>query len=200
MPGSPMRSFLSRSSGLLALALMALLTACSHQPLRFYTLVSPAVAEGTTAEAGPLFDLLPVAVPAQVDVPQLRVRRGAAELCLLEGHHWAAPLPEEIRAALARRLGERYHARDLRRQPGPIDAEVAQIRVDVQRFEVQPEGRLQVEALWTVLRGGTALRCHSRLTRVTGPAPEAWVLGYQSALAEMADGIGAVLTGADACP
>lgn len=177
----------------------ALLAACSSAPLRFYTLVAPAAAD-TAAEEGPLFDLLPVSVPARVDVPQLRYRAGDTELRLLEGHQWAAPLPEEIRDALARRLGERFAARDLRRQPGRPDAGVAQIRVDLQRFEVAVDGRLQVEALWTVLRGTEAQRCHQRIVRASGTRPEDWVLGYQAALAEIADGIGTVLGGGQDCP
>lgn len=178
----------------------ALLSACASAPLRFYTLVTPVTALERTAEEGPLFDLLPVTVPARVDVPQLRYRDGDTELRLLEGHQWAAPLPEEVRDALARRLGERFAARDLRRQPGRPNAEVAQIRVDIQRFEVAVDGQLQVEALWTVLRGTDAQRCYAGVDLQTGPKPEDWVRGYQAALADIADGIGTVLNGAPRCP
>lgn len=184
----------------LLLLISALVAACSSTPLRFYTLVTPGAAITAPAADGPLFDLLPVSVPAQVDVPQLRFRDGPTELRLLEGHQWAAPLPEEIRDAIALRLGERFAARDLRRQPGPVVAELAQIRVDIQRFDVDAEGRLQVDALWTVLRGADAQRCQSRLQRQTGRTPEDWVIGYQAALAEIAEGIGKVLTSGGPCP
>lgn len=189
---------LTRASLIVVVA--AVLTACSSTPLRFYTLVTPAEPVTAPAAEGPLFDLLPVSVPAQVDVPQLRFRDGPTELRLLEAHQWAAPLPEEIRDAIALRLGERFGARDVRRQPGAAGAEVAQIRVDVQRFDVAAGGQVQVEALWTVLRGTDAQRCQSRILRPAGRTPEDWVIGYQSALAEIADGIGTVLTAAGTCP
>lgn len=190
----------------LTLGAAALLVGCSSTPLRFYTLVPPVSAAvsaplapvAPTAEA-PVFELLAVSVPARMDIPQLRVRAGAADLRLLEGHQWASPLPEEIRDAIARRLVERHGARDLRRQPGPTHPQRVTLRVDIQRFEVDAAGHQQVDALWTVLRDGEAIRCESRIARQAGPSPEEWVIGYQQALVEIADAMGRVITGSGAC-
>ena len=87
-------------AGALALALAG----CASAPLHYYTLVAPPGAAGATAAPAPYpFELLPVSVPAQVDVPQLVVREGGQGMLPLQDQRWIAPLGDEIRGALVHR-------------------------------------------------------------------------------------------------
>ena len=90
-----------------ALGLVALLGACSSvSPPRFHTLMPALVSTTPTiAPAGKVaWEVLPVAVPAQVDQPQWVVRAADGSLAVLELERWIAPLGEEIRAAVADRV------------------------------------------------------------------------------------------------
>ena len=70
----------------LAVAALALAGCASAPPLHYYTLVAPAGEAPAVAAPGPLqFELLPVGVPAEVDRPQLVVRRGAQGVRVLDG-------------------------------------------------------------------------------------------------------------------
>src|SRR6185312_11842720 len=74
------------------------LAGCASAPLHYYTLMTPAgsTAGNAAAPAPYPFELLPVGVPAQVDVPQLVVREGGQGVQPLDGQRWIAPLGDEV--------------------------------------------------------------------------------------------------------
>lgn len=175
----------------------ALAAACSSPPeIRTYTLLAPAPTAAETALPGApaAFELLPVGVPPQVDVPQVVARRDGTGLTVLENDRWSAPLPEEVRSALAaaltRRLGGAPEVTGLARPPG---AAVPRIKVDLRRFDAEPSRALQLEAVWSVRpRGGVderALLCRADLSEPVGPDVAALVAGHQRALARLAERI-----------
>ncbi|HET6554115.1 MAG TPA: PqiC family protein [Dyella sp.] len=181
----------------LGVALLALIgVACSSAPpVRYFTLVPVVGGESTVAPASQpfQFELLPVAVPAQVDQPQLVVRQGGQGVAVLQGERWIAPLGDEVRGALSADLARDFHAQDVSSLPAQGKATV-RIKVDVRRFDSVPASYAYIDAAWSVrpLKGGDALACTSRITETVGEGYDALVLGHQQAIARLAGQIGAV--------
>jgi len=191
-----------------ALALALVLAGCgSAPPLNYYTLVAP-VAEAPLGgpPASFEFELLPVGVPAEVDRPQLLVRRGAQGMLVLDGERWAAPLADEVRAALSADLSRELNARDASGLPeGGMPR--LRIKLDLRRFDSVPGSYALLDASWAVhgLEGGESATCRSVIRQSVGAGYDALVQGYQQALRTLAASIAAttrsVAAGeAHACP
>lgn len=181
----------------LAVALLALAVgACSSAPpIRYFTLVPAAAAGATVAPAAQpfQFELLPVTVPAQVDLPQLVVRQGGQGVAVLQGQRWIAPLGDEVRGALSSDLTRDFHAQDISGLPAQGKA-IVRIKVDVRRFDSVPGSYAYIDAAWSVrpLKGGEPLACASRISETVGEGYDALVQGHQQAIARLAGQIGAV--------
>ena len=165
------------------------LAGCASAPIRYYTLVPPYTPAATLTPAPYAFELLPVTVPAQVDVPQLVVRDGGQGMQLLDGQRWIAPLGDEIRSALSADLA---HALGVPNLSGLPDngAPRLRIKLDVRRFESVPGQRASIDAAWSLHRVGDgsqpAFACTSRIDETVGPGYDALVAGHQQALAALA--------------
>lgn len=180
------------------LAPMLLLAACSAPaPPSFHSLVPPVAGAPAAASPDlPAWRLLPVSIPAQVDQPQLVVRRADDTFALFEQQRWIAPLNEEIRAALGEHLTATLGT------PGSVPAAGRKdwrITVDVQRFDSTP-GRSTLVALWALLPGGDtpALRCLSVYEQTVGAGIPALVGGHRQALEQLSASIAQTLTALDA--
>ena len=70
---------------------VALLAACASAPTHYYTLLAPDTAT-TSPAADPAFQfsVAPIAIPPQVDIPQLLVRQGAGAMQPVESRRWGA--------------------------------------------------------------------------------------------------------------
>lgn len=181
---------------LLGAAVAMALAGCASAPMRYYTLMppaaEPAVAPAAAADqgaAGLPFELLPVSVPAQVDVPQLVLREGGQSVAMLEGERWIAPLGSEVRGALSADLARQLHSQDVSGLPGN-QRPLLQIKLDLRRFDSQLGGYALIEASWSVrvlhAAHGGALACSSRVQETVGPGYDALVQGHQRALARLA--------------
>ncbi|RDS85521.1 PqiC family protein [Dyella psychrodurans] len=175
----------------------AMLAACSSAPVHYYTLVSAPDSTETENGMPPAqfqFELLPIGIPAQDDVPQLVVRQGGQAVNLLNGERWIAPLADEVRNALSVDLSRRLHAQDIRGGL-PVDGKpVLRIKVDINRFDSSPGNYALVEATWTIrpLKADVVLTCTSRINQNVGQGYEGLVAGHQQALGELADQIASV--------
>ena len=142
----------------MAFAAALTLTACaSPAPVRFHTLVAPAVpsAAGTGPAAGAqpapfLIDVLPVGIPAQLDQPQLIVRQGDSDILMPESERWAAPLADEFREALSAELSRRLVTRDVAGLARPPGHPVIRIKVQVRRFDAWLGQRVELDADWSL--------------------------------------------------
>lgn len=168
------------------------LAGCASAPLHYYTLVAPpdSLVPMAAKPAPYPFELLPVSVPAQVDVPQLVVREGGQGMLLLDGQRWIAPLGDEIRGALAADLARALGAPDMSGLPGNGQPRL-RIKLDVRRFESVPGNHALIDAAWSVrLVGGSggqdALACSSRISEPVAVGYDALVAGHQQALAALA--------------
>jgi len=191
-----------RPRHLLAAALAMGLAACASAPAHYYTLIAPAQAQagllapiptGAGTPARFQFELLPVAIPAQVDQPQLVLRQGGQGVALLGGERWIAPLAEEVRGALSADLALALHTQDASGLPNGGKPRL-RIKVDVRRFDSVPGDYALIDAAWSVrqLQGDATLACTSQVREPVGPGYDALVEGHQHALARLAGQIAQV--------
>jgi uncharacterized protein len=176
----------------------AMLAACASAPMHYYTLVPAPDAAQSDTSAPPAsfqFELLPVGIPAQDDVPQLVVRQGGQAVALLNGERWIAPLADEVRGALSVDLSRRLNAQDITTGL-PVDGKpVLRIKVELQRFDSSPGSYALIDATWTIrpLKGDNVLTCRSRINEDAGQGYESLVAGHQRALSELAGRIASVV-------
>jgi uncharacterized protein len=186
-----------RMRHLMAVFGAAALAACSSAPVHYYTLVpapDSTQADAAVPAASFQFELLPIDIPAQNDVPQLVVRQGGQTVALLDGERWIAPLADEVRNALSVDLSRRLNAQDIGTGL-PVDGKpVVRIKVDLRRFDSSPGNYALLEATWSVrpLKGDTVLTCSSRISENAGQGYDGLVAGHQQALAELAGQIASV--------
>lgn len=173
------------------------LAACASAPLQYYTLI-PAPDDAQPESAAPpanfQFELMPVGVPAQDDVPQFVVRQGGQSVALLNGQRWVAPLADEVRGALAVDLARRMHAPDISGGSPANGKPVLRIKVDLRRFDSSPGNYALIDATWTVreLRSQAVLTCTSRINESVGQGFGDLVAGHQRALSTLAGQIASV--------
>ena len=191
------------------LAAIAALGACASVPTHFYTLQHGAGTHANAPIVTPTFliDVLPVAVPAQIDQPELLVRQSDQRVDVLDNERWAAPVAAELRDAFAADLVGTLGTRDVHGLAHPPAMPVYRIEIDVRRFDSWPGHQALIEADWSV-RGDAEralLTCTSSASENVKPGYDALVQGHQRAIGRIADGIAAVLRSiaagaAPACP
>ena len=175
-----------------------LLAACASAPLHYYTLVPPATADATAAASSAAslrFELLPVAVPAQVDQPQLVVRQGGQGVALLDDQRWIAPLGDEVHSALSVDLAHALPGQDVSGLPGS-NQPTLRIKLDLRRFDSQPGSYALIEGAWSVRvlhdPRNRVLACSSSIRETVGPGYDALVQGHQRAINQLAEQIATV--------
>lgn len=187
---------------LIVAALAVGLAGCaSDPPTRFHSLMATEPARDALAPAGasgpPLvISLSALRVPAQVDQPQWLIRLADGSLQLLEQDRWAAPLRDELHAALLEALSQRWGMVDSRTAAAPGTAPVWRIVVDVTRFESVLGHEARLEARWSVSGSGAgapSLACASTLREASAPAITAMAQAHQRAVVRLADAIGSQL-------
>ncbi|HET6433710.1 PqiC family protein [Dyella sp.] len=200
------------------LAGLALMAGCASAPMHYYTLITPAPIPPALATpaadapavrpAGPAFELMPVSIPAQDDLPQLVIRQGGQGVALLQSERWIAPLADEIRGALSADLSHALGSPDVTGLAGD-SRKAVRIKVDVRRFDSEPGQRALLDAAWSLrLREADAqaptLACTSRISEPVGAGYAALVQGHQQALARLAGQIAeasrALADGTARCP
>jgi uncharacterized protein len=178
-------------------AAIAALGACASVPTHFYTLQHGAGTRANVPAVTPTFliDMLPVAVPAQIDQPELLVRQSDQRVAVLDSERWAAPVAAELRDAFAADLVDTLGTRDVHGLAHPPATPVYRIQIDVRRFDSWPGRHALIEADWSV-RGDAErvlLTCTSKASESVEPGYDALVQGHQRAIGHIADDIAAVL-------
>ena len=204
-----MRPF-QRLSRAIAATLAAALGACASAPTHFYTLQHEAapIANAAPAPSAPFqIEVLPVAVPPQVDQAEFLVRQSDQRVAVLDNERWAAPLAAELRGAFAADLVTALGTRDVYGLPRPPAVPVYRIVIDVRVFDSWPGRHARIRADWSV-RGNTEaalLTCTSTASEDVGADYDALVQGHQRAIAQISGDIattvrGIASGGVAACP
>ncbi len=192
-------------AGLAAVAALVLaLTGCASPSSTFYTLTdagagtgsATANANATTGAAAPAtpyaLEVSPVAVPEQVDRPQIVVTRGGGRVDILEESRWAAPLKTELTSTISRDLTQRLGAMDVYGLPRADGLAVYRVSTSVQRFESTPGEQAALTAVWSVRKvpGDIVLTCRFSGTEPAASGIADVVAAQRKLVDRLADGIG----------
>lgn len=167
------------------------LAACSSPAVQYHTL-TPAESPAAGQAAGEFaFAVLPVRIPPQVDVRELVLRENGSSLRVAENELWAAPLDEELRTALSKRLSNLLGVPDTYGLPA-VESQKNRyaVQLKVTRFESRPGSRSLIDATWSVsLPEQAALLCGSSTSVPVQEGYSALVTGHQQAVREIAEQI-----------
>lgn len=173
---------------------IAFLAGCvASAPARFYTLMptnEPVAAEGTLSDSARVIVVGPVTIPAALDQPQLVITTGDHEVEVLEQHRWAAPLKDEVTSALAARLSRLAGDATVAAygQSAALEPNV-RILVDVSRFELRPQEKVVLDALWTIKTNDGATESRRGRTNLAVPAPNDDYAGLATAQGRALDAL-----------
>lgn len=176
---------------LILAALSLLLTACqTPAPIRHYTLVPPTVVGDSPAQ-DPAYQVIvdTVAIPAQVDTPYFVVREGRNELVPVESHRWAAPLADEVRAAIIDGLDTAVGAPTVASAAADSSLPTYRLRITLRRFDSVLGRQTLIDAGWSIESLQDPKRnasCDSQVASSVAPGFPALADGHQRALLELA--------------
>lgn len=127
------------------IAALALVSACSSSPpTRFYTLSDTAPDAAPPAGVG-WVRIVNLAIPGELDRPELVRRVGPNQLSIAGLDRWAAPLDETIRRVLSDDIA--------RRVPAPVPGQQYSVSVDIREFYGDGACNVSLRAAWSV-KGG----------------------------------------------
>jgi uncharacterized lipoprotein YmbA len=132
-----------------------LLAACASTPAPHYYVLEPEAARESTARSPVGVLVEPVAIPQEVDRPQMVLSRSPGEVAIDDGHRWAAPLQPGITQVLARDIG-RTLAADVVTEPDASPWTGYRVQVQIVEFSSRLGEDAVVEARWEVRREGIA--------------------------------------------
>jgi uncharacterized lipoprotein YmbA len=140
----------------LALALLACACSTTQQP-RYYTLEPLRAADAVPATRVSVL-VEPVAVPAEVDRPQIVRATQANEVAIEDLHRWAAPLQDNVATVLADDLSARLGTRDVATSAELRGAWRYRVSVDIREFRSRLGEDARLGASWSVRRADGATR------------------------------------------
>lgn len=187
------------------LALAVLAAGCAAPASQYYTLLPGASSAAGTAQspyAAPgkfAISVQPVDLPQQVDRPQIVLSQpGSAQVQVLNGSLWAAPLADEIRNSLADDLSRQLGVLELPVRAAPASLPLWVVNLAVQRFDSVYNQQVILEATWRLESrnpaGKSARVCRAAVRVPVQPGMPALVAGHQEALHRLATIIAAQLS------
>jgi uncharacterized lipoprotein YmbA len=174
-----------------ALAASCMLAACSTPEPRYYVLGATGISAGERSSAGAPVLLTVVAIPAQVDRPQIVLAGAASEVLIEDGHRWAEPLQGAIAQALARdlasTLGEERVTTDV------TGAAWTGYRAEVRilAFESRLDSGVRIDARWELRGSAVARTGTASVQEPAGTGFEGLVQAHSRALARISSAIAA---------
>lgn len=183
----------------LLFAAVLLLAGCARSvPVIYYQLT--AVGSERQAAVAPqraeaLIGIGPISLPEYLDRPQIVSRLSANRLQLADHHRWAGPLGDNIARVVQKNLARALGSEGVVLYPWGLSLPVdQQISIEILRCEADEGGKVQFEALWTMIdREGKVLlpqRRSSQRIRVAPPADyDRKVAALSEALAGFAEEI-----------
>jgi uncharacterized lipoprotein YmbA len=182
-----------------------ILSACSSVPLaQIYVLSPPAdpVAVQMPEAGRPVLEVLPVLFPDYLDTTDLLSRNGLNEVVPSRTGKWGERLSIGTGHALAAYLRERLPGTLVVQTPLAGQQTVRKLAVNVEGFDILPDGRCVLTARWALARDdGQVVLAAERDTivstiRASGPRAgaddAAIVSAMEDAIAQLADRIAAV--------
>jgi uncharacterized lipoprotein YmbA len=142
-------------------------------------------AQPTQLPDGPTLQVQSVTLPDYLDTEDILMRDSAHELKASASGKWGERLSAGMTQALAAALVSRLPAYQLK-PPRPTDRLARQILVDVDAFDVWPDGRCALSASWTILQPGATAVAPNRREVFLTPSIKASAAGDATVVAAMA--------------
>jgi uncharacterized lipoprotein YmbA len=183
------------------LAGLLVLAGCAHSPpTRFFTL-DAVPAAGEPAARAPIapVQLAAVRIPPALDRPQVVTQSAPNRIEVHDLDEWAAPLGEMMRRTLAQDLLARLPEGAFVLPDAPRPAGVRALVVDVLQLRAGPDGRVVMQASWTLTAAGSAQASLIRdvqLTADAAPGPQGSAAATSRLLGQLADQIAGALPAA----
>jgi cholesterol transport system auxiliary component len=172
-----------------ALVLLVFLAGCaSSPPARIFVLgdpPSPVIGLSTQSDR-PVTRLLPVSAPDYLDTEDILLRSGQNEVAASPTGRWAERLSAGVTHALAAALSTRLPATDIVVDE-PIMPPVQQILVNIEAFEIRPDGQCLLTARWTLSSGEGQRVLRSGQGTFVGQAAETGDAAIASAMTRLID-------------
>jgi uncharacterized lipoprotein YmbA len=171
---------------------LLMLAGCGHSPpSRFFTLdpAPPGRPVSGRAPAAPV-QLDAVHVPATVDRPELVTEIGPGRVRVSGQDRWAAPLGEMMRRVLAQDLASRLPQGAFVFPDAPRPAGTRGLVVTVLQLTATPDGRVDLQANWSVLDAGSSRAGggdNLRLSATAGPGSDGQAQALSAVLRQLAD-------------
>jgi uncharacterized lipoprotein YmbA len=162
------RELIVQAAVLWALAVALSVSGCfspQPDPSKFFVLAPAGGATansfapaGLSASSGPTIGLGPIKLPEYLDRDEVVTRVGPNRLELSEKDRWAEPLNDNFRQVLAQDLTQSLGTHSIMFYPWVGTTRIDyQVRIDVYRFETDPNANAQLVAHWQVLDGSGKL-------------------------------------------
>jgi uncharacterized lipoprotein YmbA len=180
------------------LAAVLLLACCSSAEPSYFTL---AAVRGSPQRGGPaLVELRRPGLAGYLDRPEIVRANAQYQLHVASGERWGEPFGDMVSRVLAEDLNSRLPGTSVFTSSGAISVSAeATVEIDVQRFDADPSGQVQLLAQVAVSRGRRGADAKARAIRVTvtpaGPGTADYVAAMSNALGQAADQIAAMLRG-----
>jgi uncharacterized protein len=178
----------------------------SSPPVRFYTLkvIAPSTAPTATISQLPnqvVVRLEPVAMPPELDRPELVSRSGPYRLHIAESDRWAAPLEEQIRRVLSDDLAARLPPQLMADPNEPAGNEPRRLlSVSFAELSADETCATTLRADWTLRNGngngnGNVLRGSQHLQTAGSGCAGELPAAISAALASLADQLAVIIVG-----
>jgi len=177
------------------LVLGGMLTSCASTGFRYHTLLVPDSGQ-QQAPAAVRLRLVSLRIPAEIDTQQLVLRSGASSVDIQTGDHWAAPLTDEVRAALEDTWRRQYGIENTRVN-GADDVDVARVGVEIEKLDANQSGNVVMVADWWLALGDGRsehrIECQSTLIRSGGAGVDGVVASDQWLVQDLAKDVASVV-------
>lgn len=169
-----------------AAAILVLLGACASAPAPRYYVLSPTVVAPVDNTAVPVPVLVKdVTLPQYLDRSQIVVRGSGHRLMMIENQLWAGDLRQDLTRVLVENLGRLLGSERVAASAGFLrEKPDYRLEVEVLRFERGPDGRVSLEARWSLRRAADGVLLASPIERLSG-APLGEGASYEAVVASM---------------
>lgn len=139
---------MKKSSSIVLLS-TALMGACASPSLHYYSLQPTETSPTARLPARMALDILPVSLPAEADRPEWIMRYPDGSIEILSSKRWAAPLGEELQAALAAQLADAT-GMQLPDSSSAPNLPSLRLKLALQRFDIAPGRPTNIVAHWSL--------------------------------------------------
>jgi hypothetical protein len=176
---------------------------CRSTPVTYYTLTPTDRGDAIREDARPAMKVALVlrSLPAGIDTAQILIRTDDTQLRVDEVGRWAAPLGDELRAALVDALRHRYGIivlDDARHS----DAPVPKIDLTVRKFDIAESGPLKGSSVtlavdWVLSSPGpeqnASLSCQAEFRETSADTASGMALAGQAAVLKLSRALGSAI-------